>query len=223
MNEQQNRTEQLIDLINPLVSPLGYEVVYLEVLNHRQKTLRVFIDFKDPVEDKAIGIEDCVHVTRALDEPLDQLPEIEAIFKGAYELEVSSPGVDRPLRTPRDFERFKGREVRIHVFRPLSAEELTNADYQTKNPKQKNFLGTLKGFQESRVLLEISPQGSTQALSKSAQKKARKKSNDANGTSKEASLLSTKSVDEVSIPFPLIAKANLEPDFEIGPETDERE
>lgn len=218
MNEQQTKTEQLINLINPLVAPLGYEVVYLEILTNRQRTLRIFIDFAQD-EGQAIGIEDCVKVTRALDEPLDQIPEIEALFKGPYELEVSSPGVDRPLRTAQDYTRFNGKEVRIHVYRPLSAEELHNSEYQVKNPKQKNFLGTIKGFQENSVLLEISQSSAGAKSSKASGKKSQKKGKAGNGSEKDTALTSTNSAEEVSIPFPLIAKANLEPRFEI----DERE
>jgi len=216
MNEQQTKTDQLINLINPLIAQLGYEIVHLEMINHRNKTLRIFIDFNESSESlpndsgtldsavKAIGIEDCVKVTRALDEPLDQLPEIEALFKGAYELEVSSPGVDRPLRTPRDYQRFSGKEARIHVYRPLTAEELNNESYQTRNPKQKNFLGTLKGFHENRVILEIA---------QTSGKKPQKKGKARNGSEKDKAEPLTNSAEKVAIPFPLIAKANLEPQF----------
>lgn len=246
MNEQQTKTDQLIHLINPLIVQLGYEVVYLEIINNRQRTLRIFIDFNEtglshhsdslpisleevpagsPLEAiplKTIGIEDCVKVTRALDEPLDQLPEVEALFKGPYELEVSSPGVDRPLRTPRDYERFLGKEARIHVYRPLSAEELNNANYQSRNPKQKNFFGILKGFRENRVLLEVS---NTSPAEKSALKhsgkKTQKKGKAGNGLEKNTLVPLTNSAEEVAIPLPLISKANLEPRFiEFG---DERE
>ena len=182
-----DKTDRLIELINALIAQLDYEVVHLEIQTHRQKILRVFIDRLGSEKQTAIGIEDCVKVTRALDEPLDQVPEITEIFHGNYELEVSSPGVDRPLRQPKDFQRFSGRDVRIHVFRPLTGEELGNSDYQERNPRQKNFLGTLKGIVKDRVLLAI---GGTE-LKK----------------------------EEISIPLPLISKANLEPNFEEERET----
>src|SRR5689334_4733847 len=110
--------DHLIQLISPWVAPLGYQIIHLEVQTHRQKVLRIFIDYLDSHGEKTIGIDDCVQVSRALDERLDQIPEIEATFRGTYELEVSSPGVDRPLRSATDFTRFAGREVRIHVYRP---------------------------------------------------------------------------------------------------------
>ena len=206
-----DRTEHLIELINPLILPLGYEVVYLETVTHHRehKTLRLFIDFAQ-ASKQAIGIEDCVKVTRAIDEPLDQIPELDEllneIFRGPYELEVSSPGVDRPLRLEKDFERFSGQEARIHLFRPLSAEEIENAAYQAKNPKQKNFVGTLLGVKRensnSKVRLGIS--------SGPAEKPGKK------GKTKPAKP-ATNSVEEVTIPLPLISKANLEPKFDEFP------
>ena len=205
----------LIDRINPLIAGMGYEVVQIEVQTHRQKTLRLFIDFTTPQEGRSVGIEDCVAVTKSLDEPLDQMPEVEAIFRGNYELEVSSPGVDRPLRTARDFDRFAGREIRIHTYRPLKAEEIGNAAYLDRNPKQKNFYGTLQGFVDNSVRLAIDPTG--------GDPQARKKAGGRNGKGKQKpgtdAQAHTNSAEVVAIPLPLISKANLEPKFEF----DERE
>ena len=131
------------------------------------------------------------------------MAEVTAIFgEGGYELEVSSPGIDRPLRTERDFEKFRGREIRVHTFRPLTAEETSNPVYQAKNPKQKNFLGTLKGIQEGKVRIALNLTG--------GHDKTQKK--------KKPSSEVTNSAEEVAIPLPLISKANLEPTFDAVPE-----
>ena len=194
-------TDKLVEQISPQVMAMGYEIVHLEV-NVRQKMLRLFIDHLERTD--GIGIEDCVKVTKALDEPLDQLPEVEKVFgTGGYELEVSSPGIDRPLRTPRDFEKFKGREIRVHTFRPLNGEEMGNTDYQSKNPKQKNFLGTLEGFREGRVQITLNLTGGVDKT----QKKPRKKG--------QSAAMITNSAEVVAIPLPLISKANLESHFEV--------
>ena len=202
--------EQLIQLISPWLEPFGYQVVHLEIQSHRQKVLRLFIDFLLPQEGKSVGIEDCVTVSRALEERLDQSPEIEALFSGAYELEVSSPGVDRPLRTSTDFERFSGQEARIHIYRPLSVEEIENPSYQEKNPKQKNFFGKLVGLKGNKVILNVS---SNQAQKPNKKSKA-----------KHNAELQTNSAEEIQvlIPLPLISKAHLEPvfDFESGNESE---
>ena len=204
------QSERLIALINPLIATLGYEIVTVELLTHKQKTLRIFIDFSETPKADAkgnvasIGIEDCVKVARLLDEPLDLIPEVEAIFQSTYELEVSSPGVDRPLRQAKDFERFKERQVRIHTFRPLSAEEIGHAEYAAKNPKQKNFLGYLKGLDGERIALVLeNSSGDANSKNKKSKAKQKAKPHSPTGT-------------EVFIPLVLVSKANLEPIFDFS-------
>lgn len=201
--ESSSQISELIEVINPLLLPVGYEVVHLEIQMQRQRTLRVFIDFSEPAEGKTVGIEDCVKATRALDEPLDQVEKIQALFKGTYELEVSSPGVDRPLRLEKDYSRFAGKEARIHTYRALTANELGNTSYFEKNPRQKNFLGILSGIKDGKVLLAVSA-GSSAKQGKSKQKPKTNKDRDPAASA------------EISIPLPLISKANLEPQFDFG-------
>ena len=147
--------EPLYPVISEVLSTLGYEVVAIERLTHREKKLRLFIDWNRDSGKSGIGIEDCVKATKALDAPLENHPLIEKTFPSGYELEVSSPGVDRPLRRKSDFERFKSEEVRIHTFRPLTAAETKNEKYSEKNPKQKNFIGTLEGIAGDDVLMQV--------------------------------------------------------------------
>jgi len=175
--------------LNEILAALGYEVVHVEAQTHREKILRLFIDWADNADsEKTIGIEDCAKVSRTLDEPLEGLPEIEGIFKGAtYELEVSSPGVDRPLRREQDYLRFSGRRIRLNTFRPLNAEELGNAAYAQQNPRQKNFMGELLGLELQSVVLKSSI-----------------------GDSK------------ILIPLSLVAKANLDPEFDFEGKTSKK-
>lgn len=179
--------DKLIALLSPIVEALGYEIIFLDIQTARQKTLRIFIDFlNNENSERTIGIEDCAKVTKALDEPLETMPEVDKLLGGSsYELEVSSPGVDRPLRTAKDYERFSGRDVRIHLFRPLTAEEIGNSEYLQKNPKQKHFIGVLKGVKDQKIKLVVPP--------------ARKKASE----------------QEVEIPVSLVSKANLEPKFDM--------
>lgn len=188
MSTQQE--ERLISVIEPLLAPLGYQTVAIELHSHGQRKLQIFIDhatLPSAGEKTAIGIEDCVRATKALDEPLDQSPEIEAIFRGhSYELEVSSPGIDRPLRTAGDYKRFTEERARVHLFRPLNADELGNTEHQKKNPKQKNFIGIIKGFENEKILFLD-------------------QSSDRSGSS-------------VTIPLGLVSKAHLEPEITIESE-----
>lgn len=162
---------QLIDFIDEILASIELSVVDLEILHGRERKLRIFIDHRpkrlhearnetdasSAAKTKpAVGIEHCVAATKALDQPLDESPLLRAIFKdAAYELEVSSPGLDRPLRKPSDYDHFAGHRAHIHVFRPLSADELGHTAYQEQNPKQKHFLGILEGCKDGRVSLRV--------------------------------------------------------------------
>jgi len=197
--------EQLIDFLTPFLSDLEYELVHVEFATHPSKTVRVYIDRLKSTDGISIG--DCAKVSRALDEPLEKFAADHTVMASGYELEVSSPGIDRPLRKITDFAKFSGREARLHVFRPLTAEELSNSDYQARNPKQKNFVGLLKGVDGNQILLSISSSmGAT--LSKGIGSKKLGQKPGKNKTLNEKR-------DEVSIPLALVSKANLEPNFEI--------
>jgi len=93
------------------VSELGYELVELEVAGNRARPiLRLRIDRPDSVPgEPSIGVDDCTAVSRALEPMLDAYEGLS----DRYLLEVSSPGVERPLVRPRDWSRFAGQEVSV--------------------------------------------------------------------------------------------------------------
>lgn len=191
--------------LSPLLADLGYELIHLEAHVHRSKILRLFIEHAD-WSLGGIGIEDCARVSRALDEPLEGMPEIESLFKGAYELEVSSPGVDRPLRTVRDFERFKGREVRLYLDRPLTAEEANNAEFCSKHPKQKTFLGISQGVNpDGKIEFDVLKDEGTSARNKGRPGKPAPKAGKKNKEEMHP---------RITLPPERISKANLEPDYD---------
>ena len=102
--------ERLIELIEPLVGRLGYELVELEYgagRGHGQ--LRVFIDAA-----AGVGVDDCERVSREISALLD----VEDPIPGAFTLEVSSPGFDRVLRTREHFGRFVGSRVFVELKEP---------------------------------------------------------------------------------------------------------
>jgi len=103
--------QKLNELLQPLVEDLGYEFVGLEYnSNPKHAVLRIFID-----HDNGVGIEDCEVVSRETAALLD----VKDPIRSHYNLEVSSPGLDRPLFTPAHYMEFAGREAQINLFAPL--------------------------------------------------------------------------------------------------------
>ncbi|HET6655703.1 MAG TPA: ribosome maturation factor RimP [Gammaproteobacteria bacterium] len=125
--------DKLFAVLEPTIERLGYSVVDIEYHPRgRQGTLRIFIDSPD-----GITLDDCGRVSHQVSGVLD----VEDPIPGAYELEVSSPGLDRPLRTAADFERFAGREVK------LQTHALVNG--------RRRFRGTLVGLEDEQVVLDV--------------------------------------------------------------------
>lgn len=103
----QRASTQVVSVIEPVVTGLGYELVGAEFGQAENgQTLRVYID-----TDAGIVMEDCAAVSRQLNAVLD----VEDTIKSAYLLEVSSPGVDRPLFTEEQFAAQTGEQVRVRM------------------------------------------------------------------------------------------------------------
>lgn len=121
-------------LIEPIVEGLGYEVVDIEFRPHpKNGLLRIYID-----KPEGILLEDCELVSRQVSSMLD----VEDPIPGQFNLEISSPGMDRPIRKKADFERFAGEVVKIK----LSVPTLEG---------QRNFTGKLIGMKDEDVVLEM--------------------------------------------------------------------
>jgi len=102
--------QKLNELLQPLVEDLGYEFVGLEYSpNPKHAVLRIFIDRED-----GVGIEDCEMVSREVAALLD----VKDPIRSQYNLEVSSPGLDRPLFTPAHYAEFAGCEAQVTLFAP---------------------------------------------------------------------------------------------------------
>ncbi len=123
--------EQLVGLIEPIVEGLGYECVGIEFNAHpKQGLLRVYID-----SEGGVLLEDCSKVSHQLSGMLD----VEEPIMGNYDLEVSSPGTERPLFKLSQFEQFLGKMVTINLFRPIN--------------KQRKFLGQIEKVEGDIVTL----------------------------------------------------------------------
>ena len=102
---RQNQT--LVALLQPVISAMGYEMWGVEQLpDGRGSLLRVYID-----HESGIRMEDCERVSKQLVGVLD----VENPISGSYRLEISSPGLDRPLFTLDQFSRFKGENAHVHL------------------------------------------------------------------------------------------------------------
>jgi ribosome maturation factor RimP len=110
----------LEDRISALVAPslegMGYDLVRVLMQGRRSLTLQVMAERRDGLP---MTVDDCADISRALSAILD----VEDPISGAYTLEVSSPGVDRPLTRPQDYERFAGFEAKIETSRPLDGQK----------------------------------------------------------------------------------------------------
>ncbi len=103
------KTQQLDELLEPVVSSMDFEFVGLEYISQgRHSILRIYID-----SDKGISVDDCADVSRQLSAVLD----VEDPIATEYTLEISSPGLDRPLFKLDQYERFAGEDVKFKTLR----------------------------------------------------------------------------------------------------------
>nr|WP_206370555.1 ribosome maturation factor RimP [Solimonas marina] len=104
--------ERLEQILEPLIDSLGYELLLLEYSpNPRNAMLRLYID-----GPSGITLDDCERVSKEVSGALD----VEDPIRSAYRLEVSSPGLDRPLVKPAHFQRFAGQQARVQLMAPVN-------------------------------------------------------------------------------------------------------
>lgn len=131
--------EELQNQLDAKIRELGYELVEVEFGGSKARPLmRLRIDRPDSEPGKGVTIEDCTTVSRAVESYLDEREDLSE----RYVLEVSSPGIERPLVRPDDYTRFKGKEVVVK-----SRSEVGNHG--------KRVEGTLVGLDNNQVKLEL--------------------------------------------------------------------
>jgi ribosome maturation factor RimP len=127
-------------MLEPLVESLGYELVLLEFSPHKGSAMvRLFIDAPG-----GITLGDCEKVSREVEGLLD----VEDPIPQNYRLEVSSPGLDRPLVKPAHYERFAGSVAKVQLLAPRG--------------NRRKFQGVLKGLKEGRVVLDTADAGTVE-------------------------------------------------------------
>lgn len=117
----------------PIVEELGYDLVDVEfVKENNEWYLRVYID-----KENGITLNDCTKVSRLVEDKIDEIDPIDC----SYYLEVSSPGLDRPLKKDSDFIKFTGRNIKIKLYKPLEGKKVIE--------------GVLKGLENDSVLVLV--------------------------------------------------------------------
>ncbi|MEI8394638.1 MAG: ribosome maturation factor RimP [Rhodospirillaceae bacterium] len=127
-------TERIEQIIAPSISAMGYEIVRVQMSGGRRPVLQIMAERLDGAP---MDVEDCADISRTVSAVLD----VENPIAVAYTLEVSSPGIDRPLTRLRDFARYTGFEARIETKAMIDG--------------RRRFRGILKGASEGMVRLEI--------------------------------------------------------------------
>ncbi|MDD7971595.1 ribosome maturation factor RimP [Roseinatronobacter alkalisoli] len=129
--------QRLAAIISPVISGLGFELVRLRLMAGKTRTLQIMADRPEG----GIEVADCAEISTAVSAALD----VEDPLEDAYVLEVSSPGIDRPLTRLKDFDAWEGYEAR------LETTELIDG--------RRRFKGILAGVEGDEVLLEIEENG----------------------------------------------------------------
>ena len=132
MSQREQYEKKTEELIVPILDAKGFELVDVEYVKEGQDYfLRAYID-----KPGGITIDDCVAVSREMNVLLDELDYVD----GAYTFEVSSPGLGRPLKKPRDYERSMGEEVEIRTYKAMDGS--------------KEFYGILKAYDDATVTVQ---------------------------------------------------------------------
>ncbi len=123
--------ERVKDLLKPLLEERGLQLVDVEFIKEGKPVLRIYIYNKE-----GTSIEDCEWISRRIGALLD----IEDLIPYSYTLEVSSPGLNRKIKNPQEYEIFKGRDIKIVTKEPVANKNV--------------FKGVLKGLEEDNVKVE---------------------------------------------------------------------
>ncbi|GLK65528.1 ribosome maturation factor RimP [Paracoccus kondratievae] len=133
---------RLAEIIAPVIEDLGFELVRIRLQGGKTATLQIMADRPEG----GINVDDCADISTAVSAVLD----VEDPLEDAYHLEVSSPGIDRPLTRVKDFATFEGYEARLETNQPIDG--------------RKRFKGVLAGVEGDEVLLNISEGDETHTI-----------------------------------------------------------
>lgn len=128
---------RLAEIVEPTIRGMGYELVRIRLMGGQRKTVQIMADRPEG----GIEVDDCAKISTAVSAVLD----VEDPLEDAYTLEVSSPGIDRPLTRLKDFEAWEGFEAKLETTEQIDG--------------RRRFKGTLQGTEGDEVLIEIEDKG----------------------------------------------------------------
>jgi ribosome maturation factor RimP len=132
----ENLLQEVRQVVEPILESQGLELVDLEYQRESQGwVLRIYLD-----REGGVSLDDCAGVSHEVGAVL----EVKDLIPSSYILEVSSPGLTRPLKKPEDFNKFRNQMVKIKLYEPLDG--------------RRNFKGTLLGLEGDRVRVEVEQQ-----------------------------------------------------------------
>lgn len=126
--------KRIAEIIGPTVEDMGFDLVRVLISGQQRRKLQIMAE---PLDGRPMTVDDCADISRAISALLD----VEDPIQGAYTLEVSSPGLDRPLVKPADFERFAGLEAKVEMDQQIDG--------------RRRFSGRLLGFEDGNVRIEV--------------------------------------------------------------------
>ncbi|MRU15585.1 ribosome maturation factor RimP [Roseovarius sp. A21] len=124
---------RMAEIITPVIEDMGYELVRVRLMGGKTNTLQIMAE----KPEGGIEVDDCADISNAVSAVLD----VEDPLTDAYTLEVSSPGIDRPLTRLKDFEEFEGYEAKLETSEMIDG--------------RKRFKGVLAGVEDNDVLINI--------------------------------------------------------------------
>lgn len=133
---------ELASLAEPVLEDLGFRLVRVKVSKRDGQTVQIMAERPDG----SINIDDCETISRQLSPLLD----VNDVIDGAYRLEVSSPGIDRPLVRPKDFEDWAGHEAKVELNEPIEG--------------RRRFRGELEGFEDGEIRVKVNLKDAGEAV-----------------------------------------------------------
>lgn len=150
-------TDIVGDLLDGFLDENGYELYHTEFVKEgRDWFIRVYVDLKNSIDaegnEQYISIEDCEKVSRYLSDKLDEADPIEQ----NYFLEVSSPGMDRPLIKPEHYRRYVGQEVEIKLYKAIRGVKNIAGVLEDFAPQGKDYRITVRDHNDEEWIMQLS-------------------------------------------------------------------